>query len=1338
MRSAFCRLLLPTLISFLIAPATASGTTTPTCSVSSAPRIFAAVDERVLTTLPGNVHPLAQPQFDRGRVSDGLPMEHIILLLRRSPEQESALAARIEQMHNPNSSEYHHWLKPEDIGSCYGVSDADIGKVTGWLQSHGFTVDSVPAGKTTIIFSGTAGQVRSAFRTEIHNLDVRGESHIANMTELRVPAALAPIITGVRSLNNFFPKPNVHVVGPIQRDPQTGKWRPLDRAEARKSGGPQPDHSGVSPLITFNSGGYDYWAVGPQDFYTIYNENTLLTASAPINGAGQTLAVVQDSDVNPNDIAAFRSQFGLPAYPSPPNNQQGGVNYFNGLGSFCSDPGITDVGETEADIDLEWIGATAPAAIIDFVSCADTESTFGGDLAAEFIVNTLASSVSAFSESFGECEAQLGQSNNFYYNLWQQAAAEGQTPVMSAGDTGDDTCDFGAGGGPNGFDIGQTGISVSGLASTPYNVAVGGTDFSDNYQTNFNPTAYWNNNDSPPYGSALQYVPEISWNDTCASTILVDYVSAYYGITYSNGPEGLCNDTVNFNQPYPYTYLAGGAGGISTLYGQPSWQNGVYGVGLSGNYTSTSNRNLPDVSLFAGDGFWGHLLMFCESDAAPTGSCDFTNSDNDYVLSAGGTSFGAPQLAGIIGLINQATSSRQGQANYTFYSLASLEYGTPHNPNFSTSAPSLYSCEGSNINAIGNYSTGTFGACLFYNINRTSQVGFNSCLNGNGSGCIVDNNDQPCITGTPDCNTNHHGDSYGLLSASTSSFEVAFPQSFGYSAATGLGSFNVANLVLNWQAMAGDDMLTVSVSGQGGVSSGDGNINCPTVCNHAYVPNSLATLAAVPQPGYAFQGWSGACSGTGYCNVTMNGNLTVNANFIGIPQGYVNLSVTVAGNGTVRSTDGSINCPILCSASYPQNTQVTLNASPGSGATFGGWIGPCTGTASCTVTMTHNYSLTGEFTAPVQFVPVTPCRLVDTRSNNEPVRGGTFRDFVLPGNCNIPSSATAYSLNVTVVPNHVALGYLTIWPTGADQPLVSTLNSPDGRNKANAAIVPAGYQGAVSVFVTNTTQLILDIDGYFAPGAPNGLEFYPLAPCRVVDTRAGSMEPQGLGPPSFQAQQTRTLPILSSPCLQGISNPQAYSFNATVVPHPAGQPLGYLTLWPSNQSQPTVSTLNNPTGTVVANGAIVPAAPDGSVNAYTYNSTDLILDINGYFAAPGQNGYSLYPLAPCRVYDSRNNNGQPFSGERTVPVASSPCSPDGGGNPPAYVFNATVVPRPMLGYLTLWADGGTMPVVSTLNAYDGFITSNLAIVPNSDGKTDAFAGDGTTHLILDISGYFAH
>jgi len=377
------------------------------------------------------------------------------------------------------------------------------------------------------------------------------------------------------------------------------------------------------------------------------------------------------------------------------------------------------------------------------------------------------------------------------------------------------------------------------------------------------------------------------------------------------------------------------------------------------------------------------------------------------------------------------------------------------------------------------------------------------------------------------------------------------------------------------------------------------------------------------------------------------------------------------------------------------------------------------------------FRLTGPNPVPLQFVPVTPCRVADTRQANgefggPPIPGNSSRSFSIPQNttCNIPGRAAAYSLNVTVVPI-TTLGYLTIWPTGESQPVVSTMNSPDGRVKANAAIVPAGGNGgAVSVYASNTTDVILDIDGYFTASGSGTYQFYPLTPCRIVDTRGGD---GGMLQAGVESDYT-----IAGNC--GVpSNAAAYSFNVTVLPAAGG--LDYLTVWPKGETQPGVSTLNDNTGTIVANAAIVPAGTENATAFYAHsNSTNLLVDVDGYFAPTGTGGLSLYPVAPCRVLDTRQNHGQPFSGEKTVNVVGSACAPP--SNAAAYIFNATVVPPGPMLFLSLWPDGETQPTVSTLNAKDGFITSNMAIVPTTNGSIDAYAA-ALTQLILDISGYFA-
>jgi subtilase family serine protease len=440
-----------------------------TVTVSS--RVIAASDDKQLVTLQGNLHPLARSQYDAGRVNDAMELKKIMLLLQRSPEQEAMLEAVIDGQHNPKSPLFHHWMTPEQFGEHFGPSDDDIAAVTGWLQRQGFTIDEVSKGRTVIFFSGTAGQVRQAFHTEIHNLKVNGESHIANMSEPQIPAALAPVIAGFPSLNDFFPKPQYELKGYGRRDPITRKVY---------AAGPMPQ---------FTDSADGFALVGPQDFYVIYNEKPLLTATTPINGARVTVAVVEQTEVcagqsacsGNNDDNTFRAAFALPTYPASPNATQGGVNYMFGVSgsSTCSDPGINgNIGE--ASLDLQWAGAVAPNATIDFVACASSSTLPGTVFSFEYILDSLSSTVASFSLSYGNCELNSTSSfNSGIVAFWQQAAGQGQTVVVSSGDGGSTLCDLNTG-----KDYATHNVSVNVLGSTAYNVSAGGTDFSDYYQTN--------------------------------------------------------------------------------------------------------------------------------------------------------------------------------------------------------------------------------------------------------------------------------------------------------------------------------------------------------------------------------------------------------------------------------------------------------------------------------------------------------------------------------------------------------------------------------------------------------------------------------------------------------------------------------------------------------------------------------------------------------------------------------------------------------------------------------------------------------------------------------------
>jgi len=693
-------------------PSTAEQPPSPAASrpLITQPLITQPINELQLTTLRGNTHPLARPQFDLGTAPATLPMQRMLLVLKRSPQQESALEKLLNDQQDKSSPNYHKWLTPEEYGKQFGPTDADLQTITAWLQSHGFQVGSTK-GRTVLEFSGSASQVQEAFHTTIHKYIVNGEQHWANASDPQIPTALTPAVAGVTSLNNFSRKAMNHFVGSFSRDKSTGRVRPL------------------TPLFTFSgqctSDNYCF-ALGPYDFATIYNVLPLWNAN--INGTGQTIAIVAESNINPQDVASFRSLFDL-----PPNSASTG----NPLNIILNgpDPGLQP-DESEADIDVQWSGAVAPNAAIDFVVSQSTETTSGVDLSAVYIIDNNLAPV--MSESYGLCELGLGTTGNQFYNtLWQQAAAQGITVFIAAGDNGSAGCDN--------FDAqspapAQFGLEVSGYASTPYNVAVGGTDFNDIT----NPETYWSTtNNSLTQASALGYIPETTWNSSCTN-------AAFITLGYDSTTEEVCNDS----RVTPYWVVPlGGSGGASSCttpngdtpancaggYTKPSWQTGT-GVPNDGK------RDLPDVALFASSGFSGSFYIACQSDQTG-GSCNL--SDLQF-LGFGGTSVSSPAFAGIMALVNQQTGSRQGNANYVLYKLAAKDTLSRCN---STASPA--------------------STCIFNDI-------------------TMGTNAMPCVKDSPNCTTSA-GDNYGVL--------TSYNAGTGYDQATGLGSVNANNLVTQWSSV---------------------------------------------------------------------------------------------------------------------------------------------------------------------------------------------------------------------------------------------------------------------------------------------------------------------------------------------------------------------------------------------------------------------------------------------------------------------------------------------------------------------------------------------------------
>jgi subtilase family serine protease len=681
--------------------------------------ITSAVDENSRVTLEGNTRPEASAKNDRGILPGDFALEHMQLLLHRPPEQELALQQFIEELHEPSSPNYHQWLTAGQFGDKYGVAKEDIAAISTWLTGHGFKVNSVYTSGMVIDFSGTAGQVQKAFQTEIHQLNVNGKSHIANMSDPKIPAALAPAIEGVISLNNFRP-------------------HAMHKSKAN---------------YTFTTSQGTFQAVVPADLATIYDLNPLFTAGT--TGTGQTVVVAEDTNFKAADWTTFRNKFGLQVtkYTGAKLTQ---VHPASTGTNNCTNPG-TNGDDIEAALDAEWASAAAPNAAIELISCADTATMFGGQIAIENLLNASSTPPAIISMSYGECEALSGATLNASFNTtFQQAVTEGVSVFVSSGDDDAAGCDRDAASATHG-------IGITGWGETQYNVSVGGTDFGDTFaKTN---STYWNATNTTTFGSAKSYVPEIPWNDSCASTLLAEFET---GSTVTYGSSGFCNTATGEE----FLDDAGGSGGPSKCatgkpamsgvvggtckgYAKPTWQTGVIGI------QKDAVRDVPDLSLFAANGLWGHYYVFCDSDTANGGS-PCTGAPDTW-SGAGGTSFSSPIMAGIQALVNQKNGARQGNPNPAYYKLAAKEYGTTG----STTCNST----------LGN---GVASTCVFYDVTQGDM-------------------DSDC-TGTHNCYK--PSGTTGVLSTSNTAYKPAYGTTVGWDFATGLGTINAANLVAQWGTVA--------------------------------------------------------------------------------------------------------------------------------------------------------------------------------------------------------------------------------------------------------------------------------------------------------------------------------------------------------------------------------------------------------------------------------------------------------------------------------------------------------------------------------------------------------
>jgi hypothetical protein len=716
------------------------------------------IDESKLVPLSGNTRPEATAENDRGPVSDSFRMDGLMLQLKRSPVLESEFKQYIEQLTDKSSPNFRKWLTPQQIASRYGLAQQDLSTIQTWLKSHGLSVDHTYENSMVIAFSGNAGQIREAFHTEIHNLEVKGQAHFANMSDPQIPEALFPAVAGVAALHDFKP----HTM-------------------AKRA--PKYTFGGCGPDPTFPTSPANCNPLVPADYQVIYNLNPLFRQG--ILGAGQTVVVVDDSDSYSNDVATYRSTF---------LSQYSGTNITTHPGG-CSDPGDNS-DDSESNIDAEVAAAIAPNATIDLATCSSVLT------AVQNLVNgTNGTTIpSIMSISYGECETSNGAASNLsFYTAYQTGVATGMSIFVSAGDESATSCS-------SNLDYSRYGIGVSGYASTPYNVAVGGTDFEDSYLNTG--AQYWNQSSTsltltgvtvsgtnatyafsgytgsapaigqillatgfvttanngyfeitavapgaltvtevtqatetdpgsglistgnlPSSGSALSYLPEMPWNDSCANFEIYNQS----GFSTGFGSLGFCNNTVaTTNDEYLDTGSgSGGPSGCATGtvatsrvvsgscagYPKPSWQQGIFGNPADGV------RDIPDISNFAANGIWGHYVIICYSHVADEGAPCTPGNLVDWA-GYGGTSISSPVSAAIQALVNEKWNTKTGNPNPTYYAIANTEFGVGGNSNcYSINQPS------------GRRGLAT--NCAFYDITQ-GDIEVNCIASSDPAGCYLD------------------------------------------------------------------------------------------------------------------------------------------------------------------------------------------------------------------------------------------------------------------------------------------------------------------------------------------------------------------------------------------------------------------------------------------------------------------------------------------------------------------------------------------------------------------------------------------------------------------------
>ncbi|UWZ84669.1 protease pro-enzyme activation domain-containing protein [Occallatibacter riparius] len=688
-----------------------------------APRITEPVDDAARVSLKGSVSAAVRAATDLGEVPASTQMTHVRLGLKRSEAQQAALEQYLAELQQKSSPNYHKWLTPEQFGAMYGPADSDIAAIVAWLESQGLTVEPISKGKTDVAFSGTAGQIAKAFGTSIHSFRLGDREFMSNTTEPRIPAALAGVVSGVTHLSTLAPRPMSHRGTPATLNINTGRFTPMSDAAGA---GPHPELS-----FSGSSSGSQYLYVVPADAATIYNApnsfNGTFTGSQSYTGAGVTIGIGGDANVSTTPVVNYRKAF-LGNSTAPTITYTDTVNSTNDA--------------SEAYLDMEISGGMAPSAKIHYYASQNLYDAISQALND----NT----VDIFSLSFGLCELYYTTSDNQTINSWwSQAAAQGIAVTVSSGDNGSAGCDPTSDSSGNSITAAKVGLQVNGLASTPYNIAVGGTDYKalhDNFSLYATPPGSTGVSGSAStfFRTALKYIPETTWNDSTSNNTTISANVPWTKVTDQNivagsGGKSTCSTNTTVSTTSTFT-----PGTCTSGYAKPSWQQ----TGTSND--SDGARDLPDVSLLSGNGLYSAVWTVCDT-YVPSGSTQALNcSDMSGAYNVdgfGGTSAAAPAFAGMLALVQESQGGgRLGQA-----------------------AENLYNLNKNSANA----------SKIFHDV-------------------TVGNISVPCTAGTPNCGSN--------------GFLKGFDTATGYDLATGLGSVDVSALIANWANSTGTATATVTVT----------------------------------------------------------------------------------------------------------------------------------------------------------------------------------------------------------------------------------------------------------------------------------------------------------------------------------------------------------------------------------------------------------------------------------------------------------------------------------------------------------------------------------------------